>query len=94
MAVFKIIVQSIFQKFKGHLFISFFWTSLIPIVGGKPGPTQIDAKKSYRAIVFVSLLGGIVIWIAYRSFLTAELSVTHKKYPFNDLESLSKTNWK
>ena len=93
-AVFKIMLLGIFKKFQRHLFISFIWTSLIPIVGGKPGPTQLDSKRTYRAIVFISLLGGLIIWIAYRSFLTAALSVTDKKYPFNDLESLSKTNWK
>ena len=87
-------LQTIFYKFKGNLFISFIWTSLTTIVGGKPGPSQLDSKRSYKAIVFVSLLGGLIIWIAYRSFLTAALSVVEKKYPFNDLESLSKTNWK
>ena len=93
-AIFKTMLLSIFSKFKGSLFISFIWTSLNPIVGGKPGPSQLDSKITYKAIVFISLLGGLIIWIAYRSFLTAALSVVEKKYPFNDLESLSKTNWK
>ena len=93
-AIFKTMLLSIFSKFKGSIFISFIWTSLTPIVGGKPGPSQLDSRRTYKAIIFISLLGGLIIWIAYRSFLTAALSVVDKKYPFNDLESLSKTNWK
>ena len=94
-ALFKTVLMSVFHEFKLFTFIGFIWTSLTPNFGGKPsGQTQIDSRRSYKAIIFVSLLGGVIIWIAYRSFLTAELSVTHKKYPFNDLESLSKTNWK
>ena len=39
-------------------------------------------------------MGGLVIWIAYRSYLTAELSVIINKNPFDSLEELSKTNWR
>ena len=93
-AIYKTVLLSIFHKFKITSFIGFIWTSLTPYFGGKPSGTQVDSRRSYKATIFVSLLGGVIIWIAYRSFLTAELSIREKKYPFNDLESLSKTDWR
>ena len=93
-AIFKTLLMSTFDRSNFLSFVGFIWTSLTPNLGGKPSGTQIDSRKSYKAIIFVSLLGGVIIWIAYRSFLTAELSIRDKKYPFNDLTSLSKTDWK
>ena len=61
--------------------------------GGRPFPLKIDILNSYKSLVFTSLLGGVIIWIFYRGQLTSKLSVKLKKYPFNDLESLSKTNY-
>ena len=62
-------------------------------VGGKPSKSGLEKISSYKIIIFTTLLGGLVNWIAYRSQLTADLSVHVFKYPFNDLESLSKTNY-
>ena len=64
------------------------------VFGGKFPKTLIDDKKSYRLITLISMLGGLVIWIAYRSFLSAELAIVIKKYPLHDLESLSKTKFR
>jgi len=61
--------------------------------GGRYFPLKIDMPNSYRSLVFTSLLGGVVIWMFYRGQLTSKLSINLKKYPFNDLESLSKTNY-
>ena len=72
----------------------FFWNTFITYFGGSPESTPIDDKRPYNIIVLTSLLGGVIIWIAYQSFLTAELSVVIKKYPFNDFESLAATDWK
>ena len=72
----------------------FFWNTFITYFGGSPENTPIDDERPYSIIVLTSLLGGVIIWIAYQSFLTAELSVVIKKYPFNDFESLSATDWK
>ena len=74
--------------------IELIWSSFIVNFGGKPSATSIDNKKSYKVIVTTSLLMGLVIWIAYRSFLTSELSVVREKLPFEDFEDLAKTNWK
>ena len=62
-------------------------------LGGRPFPLKIDILNSYKSLVFTSLLGGVVVWIFYRGQLTSKLSVNLKKYPFDDLESLSKTNY-
>jgi hypothetical protein len=62
--------------------------------GGKPVPSKFDTIQSYRFIIFTSLLAGTVVWISYRASLTSELSVEKKKFPFNDLESLSKTEYR
>ena len=61
------------------------------VIGGK---TYIYNRKSYKIISVTSMLGGVVIWIAYRAFLSAELAIVIKKNPFTDLESLSKTNFR
>jgi hypothetical protein len=45
-------------------------------------------------VIFTSLLAGTVVWISYRASLTSELSVAKKKLPFNDLESLSNTDYR
>ena len=93
-AVLKSVLLMIFHKLKLSNIFGFIWTSLIIYCGGKPNKTSIDTRKTYKAVIFISLLGGAIIWMAYRSYLTAELSVILKKYPFNDLESLSKSNWR
>ena len=61
--------------------------------GGKPSVSNIDTFSSYKFLVFTSLLSGLIIWISYKSQLTAKFSVDLKKYPFTDMESLSKTNY-
>lgn len=71
-----------------------FWTSYSGFLGGQPNSTPIDAKSSYRTTIIVSLLCGTVIWIAYCARLSAELSIVEKKYPFQDMDSFSKTNWR
>ena len=87
-------LQYKFSKLKMLSCLGFYWTTFIAILGGKPTPTPIDSKKSYKLIVFVSLLSGVLIWMFYRSFIIASLSVQVKEYPFNDMESLSKTKWR
>ena len=70
------------------------WTSFISYLGGKPTKSPIDSKESYKTVIFTSLICGLVIWICYRAYLTAELSITEKSYPFSDMHSFSKTNWR
>ena len=70
------------------------WTSFSIFWGGRPIPTPIDKKSSYKIMIMATLLCGTVIWIAYRAELNSKLAVLEKKYPFNDMESFSKTNWR
>ena len=71
-----------------------FWTHFMFYFSGKPLPINISFLKSYKFLLFVSLLGAVVVWISYRAFLTSELSVEIKSYPFHDLDSLSKTDYR
>ena len=80
--------------FGGGLEFDHFWTSFTGFFGGKPFPTPIDSISSYKIAIVSKLLCGTVVWIAYRAGLTAELSVNHPKFPFTDMESFSKTNWR
>ena len=79
------IVQNIFESF---------WTSIKAFFGGKPDSSLIDTKQSYKMVIFISLLCGLFVWQSYRAHLTAELAVYMKAYPFKNLNSISKTNWR
>ena len=70
------------------------WMSFSGFLGRAPTPTLIDNKSSYKTMIMTSLLCGSVIWFAYNGALTSELAIFEKKYPFNDMESFSKTNWR
>ena len=94
MTLFKSSISYKFSRLKISNIFEFLWDSSTVYCGGVPSQTAIDSKKTYECIVFVSLLGGIIIWIAYQAFLTSVLAVFIKKYPFNDMHSLSKTNWR
>ena len=69
-----------------------FWLAMKANFGGKPSST-LEGDTS-KITLFVCLLGGSVIWMAYRASFTSELSVTKLNLPFNDPESLIKTNYK
>ena len=83
-----------FSQLKISNVCGFLWYSSTVYFGGEPYENAVDSKRTYKFIVFVSLLGGIIIWISYQSCLTAKLAVDIKRYPFKDMYSLSKTNWR
>ena len=70
-----------------------FWATIVPFLGGASENYQ-SSKESYKVIVLTTLLSGYMIWTSYNAFLTSELLVIDKAYPFTDLESLSKTSWR
>ena len=72
----------------------YIWTSFTGFFGGRPNVTPIDSKFYYNSTIFVTLLCGTVVWISYRAGLTSELSTISKSYPFADMMSFSKTNWR
>ena len=68
------------------------WVALKANAGGKP--SKLQKNTIHQIVLFDCLLVGSVIWMAYKASFTSELSVTKLKLPFNDLESLSKTDYK
>ena len=69
------------------------WTSFFGFFGARSS-TSTDSIQSYKLTIFSSLFCGIFVWSFYRSYLTAELSVITKAYPFKDLETFSETDWR
>ena len=69
-----------------------FWITMKANAGGKP--SSVPKNNAYQIVLFDCLLIGILIWIIYRAELTSKLSVVELKMPFNDLESLYKSNYK
>ena len=61
-------------------------TNLHPIIS--------DPFSSTTEVSLVTILGGSVIWMAFRASFTSELSIRKLKLPFDDLESLSKSDYK
>jgi len=68
------------------------WFGLAVNFGGKP--VKIIGKVSHKVAMISILLGGTVMWIGYRSSLTSELSVAVRKLPFQNLEELSRSDYK
>ena len=70
------------------------WASFKAFFGGTDGHLMDTRKSSNRVVLLSSMLGGLVIWLSYNGYLTADLLAIENRYPFNDLESLSKSNWR
>ena len=92
-AIFKLILHYNFYSLRIIDGICFLWTSYTAFLGGKPTTTKIDSKQSYRLIIFLSLLCGLIVWSTYKAQLKAIMTIVSKAYPFQDLESFIKTNW-
>jgi hypothetical protein len=80
------------QGFAPLIFLTNLWVAIKANAGGKP--SKLQKNTVHRIVLFDCLLVGSVIWMAYRASFTSELSVKKLKLPFNDLESLSKTNYR
>ena len=70
------------------------WVAFTANFGGKPPYSKIDHITSYKTLLFSIFLDGVIFWISYRAFLFTELSTQLFKYPFNDLDSFSKSGYK
>ena len=68
------------------------WIAVKANAGGRP--CFVHRNVAYQMVLFVCLLAGVITWIAYRASFTSELSVIKLNFPFNDLESLSKSDFK
>ena len=91
----KSMIMISFQKPKYFDMTAFLWNSFIANLGGKPNIfPSLDSRKSYKIIVFISLLCGTMTWISYRARMNAVLSIRSKLLPFTDLDSMAETDWK
>ena len=68
------------------------WIAFKANFGGKP--SSIHENNSYKISIFSCLLVGSIVWIAYRAEIISELSVLKVKMPFDNLEQLSKLNYR
>ena len=68
------------------------WVASKANFGGKS--SSLIKTSTHQIILFTCLLTGSIIWMAYRASLTSELSVIVKEFPFNNLESLLKTDYR
>ena len=93
-ATLKLFLLKIFHGNEKVFGFDHIWTAFSGFLGGKPSPTPIDSNSYYRVTILVTLLCSTVVWMAYRAHLSAELAISQKKYPFYDMESFSKTNWR
>ena len=76
-----------FLNYLGNL-----WFALKANIGGKPSTVQ--PNYAHRIVLFYCLLAGSIVWMAYRASLTGELSIIKQNLPFNDMESLLKSDYK
>ena len=91
------VIERIFGPPKGYDFfvnhyLTNLWVAFKANAGGKPN--SIKKIASYKIVLFDCLLVGSVVWMAYRASFTSELSIVKLKLPFNDLESLLRTDFK
>jgi len=56
--------------------------------------TPFNLRNSHRLATFVSLLWAWFIWTSYNAGLASEFTVPVVKLPFNDMDSLSKTEYR
>jgi hypothetical protein len=72
------------------------WATMASNFGGNQMTVYMTGKMKFATFkwtVFFCLLSGSLVWISYRASLTSELSVTKQHLPFNDLETLSETDF-
>ena len=84
---------SFFKKMP-HSVVIKIWAAFIANFGGKPFKCKIDHITSYKTLLYASFLDGVIIWICYRAFLFSELSSKINKYPFSNLDTLAKSDYK
>ena len=91
------IIHFLFLQLNGnlkHFGFNHIWSSFTVFFGEIPPPSRMDSESYYKITITSTLLCGTVIWMSYGAGLTSELSVTSKAYPFTDMNSFSKLNWR
>ena len=93
----SIVVTSKFLN-QGNLkcrnFIGIFAKSLKANLGSASFVPNINQFHSLQMVIFVSLITGNVIWIAYNGALLSKLIEPRIDKPFHDLKSLAESNYR
>ena len=75
-------------------FIDIFAKSLKANLGNSSFTPITNKFHSLQIVIFVALMTGNIIWIAYNGELLAKLVQPKFEKPFNDFESLAKSNYR
>ena len=70
------------------------WMAFSTNAGGKCKDGLKNKTSSNKTVLFSLLLTGTINWMAYRAFLTSELSAVKITYPFNNMETMLSTNFR
>ena len=79
---------------KGSNFMGIFAKSLKANLGSASFVPDINQFHSLQMVIFVSLITGNIIWIAYNGALLSKLIEPSFDKPFHDLESLAESNYR
>ena len=74
------------------VYLGYFW--MIFMANFSRPPAKVPRHSPGRILVFICLLSGTIVWMAYRASLTSKLSVRKQKWPFDSLESLITSGYK
>ena len=75
-------------------FVDIFGKSIQANFGHTSFPTISNKFQSLQIVIFVSLITGNIIWIDYNGALLSKLIEPRFDKPFQDLESLAKSNYR
>ena len=62
-------------------------------LGGKLAPSKFESHQSYKIFVTSFFINATMVLLLFRASLSAQFTVNLVKTPFNDLVSLSKSNY-
>ncbi len=71
-----------------------FWMLGASYFGRKSNTTNVNESEPLKIIFFVAFLSGTLVFMAYRSSLTAELAVQRDSMPFETLDELYDTTYR
>ena len=91
----KIHLLQLFSFFQNVFsLIKYMWFLFMANFGRKPEGTKIDKKDSYKTFITIALAINVVAWSFYRASLSAQFTTQVTNFPFKDLNSLSKTEYR
>ena len=73
--------------------IRYIWKFSLGFLGGKLAPSKLESYQSYKIFVTSFFITATMVLLLFRASLSAQLTVNLVKAPFNDLDSLSKSDY-